>query len=360
MQLGEGQPRPRGVARGTTLLVATEVPHNPQMAVHTLEDQPKDTGNLVVHQHGGSGWLREHVTALRSWASTIAGAEVRLNDHPAIRPDNTRALNVDQLTLGQPDVRWHSADLNEGWLTPTGYYWIPEAWGHTSYDASGGGPCRHATSVALATDLIRTWAVAIPGTVPDRGEVAASLPLQYGIHRPWVHTVASEVIIHLLRHADRKRTTGVPTGAAKVVDQIPLRWLQDSMRVHGQHTKHLFWFASATSDHSNAILHKADWAASQDTILQNTPPGPGHAQLIIAGHDGQLDLRPATMQTLSRVAQQAQLDHALTHQGHTPLGAAHATAYVHARDLTAAATNQRALRARDGHTPVQRRLRNRK
>ena len=53
-------------------------------------------------------------------------------------------------------------------------------------------------------------------------------------------------------------------------------------------------------------------------------------------------------------------DHALTHRGHTPLGAAHATAYVHARDLTAAATNRRALRARDGHTPVQRRLRVRK
>ena len=63
---------------------------------------------------------------------------------------------------------------------------------------------------------------------------------------------------------------------------------------------------------------------------------------------------------LSTVAQQAQLDHALTHRGHTPLGAAHATAYVHARDLTAAVTNHRALPARDGHTPVQRRLRIRK
>ena len=66
------------------------------------------------------------------------------------------------------------------------------------------------------------------------------------------------------------------------------------------------------------------------------------------------------MQTLSTVGQQAQLDHALTHRGHTPLGATHATAYVHARELTAAATNHRALRARDGHTPVQRRLRIRK
>ena len=66
------------------------------------------------------------------------------------------------------------------------------------------------------------------------------------------------------------------------------------------------------------------------------------------------------MRTLGEVAQQAQTDHALTQRGHTPLGAAHATAYVDARDLTATATNRRALRARDGHTPVQHRLRVRK
>ena len=62
------------------------------------------------------------------------------------------------------------------------------------------------------------------------------------------------------------------------------------------------------------------------------------------------------MRTLGEVAQRVQTDHALTHRGHTPLGAAHATAYVHARDLGATPTNRRALRARDGHTPVQRRL----
>ena len=66
------------------------------------------------------------------------------------------------------------------------------------------------------------------------------------------------------------------------------------------------------------------------------------------------------MWTLGEIAQRAQTDHALTHRGHTPLGAAHATAYVHARDLTATATNHQALWARDGHTPVQRRLRVRK
>ena len=360
VQVGAGQPEPRGLPRGTALLVATGVPHDPHMAVHALEDHPEDTGHLVVHQRGGPAWLKEHVTALRSWASTVAGAEIRLHDHPAISPGDTRALSVDQLTPSHPDVRWHSADLNAGWLSPTGYYWIPEAWGHTSSDASGGGPCKHATSVALAADLTRTWAVAISGTVPDGEGMAASLPLHYGAHRPWVHTVDAEVILHLLRHADRERTTGVPAGAAKVVNQMPLRWLRDGLCARGQHAGHPFWYVRATSHHSDALLHKADWAASQDTVLQNTPPDPGHAQLIVAGRDGHLDLRPPTMRVLGEVAQRAQTDHALTHRGHTPLGAAHATAYVHARDLTAAATNRRALRARDGHTPVQRRLRVRK
>ena len=237
---------------------------------------------------------------------------------------------------------------------------MPEAWGQTSSNVLGGGPCRHATGVALAADLTRTWALAISGTVPEGEGVAAPLPLQYGIHRAWIHTVDAEVILHLLRHAERERATGVPAGAAKVVNQKPLRWLRDGLRGRGQHTEHPFWFARATSHHSDALLHRADWAASQDTIQQNTPPGPSHAQLIIAGHDGNLDLRRRTMYTLSTVAQRAQMDHALTHRGHTPLGAAHATAYVHARDLTATATNHRALRARDGHTLVQRRLRIRK
>ena len=50
VQFGAGQPRPRGLPRGTALLVVTEVPHDPHMAVHALEDQPEDTGHLVVHQ----------------------------------------------------------------------------------------------------------------------------------------------------------------------------------------------------------------------------------------------------------------------------------------------------------------------
>ena len=224
VQVGAGQPKPRGLPRGTALLVAMGVPHDPHMAVHALEDQPEDTAHLVVHQRGGLAWLKEHVTALRSWESTIAGA-----------------LSVDQLTPRHPDVQWHSADLNAGWLSPNGYYWIPEAWGHTSSDASGGRPCKHATSVALAADLTRRWAVTISGTVPDGEGVAASLPLQYGAQRPRVHTVDAEVILHLLRHADRERTTGVPAGAAKVVNQMPLRCLRDGLCARGRHTGHPFW-----------------------------------------------------------------------------------------------------------------------
>ena len=258
VQVGEGQPGHRGLPRGTTLLVATEVPHDPHMAVHTLEDQPGDMGHLVVHQRRGPAWLREHVGALRSWASTITGAEILLHEHPAIRLDDTRALSVNQLTPRHPNVRWHSADLNPGWLSPTGYYWIPEAWGHPSSEASVGGPCRHATSVALAADVTRTWAVAIRVTVPDREGVPASLPLQYGIHRPLFHTVDAEVIPHLLRHADRKWAMGVPAGAAKVVNQMPLRWLRDSLHVRGQHTEHQFWFARANSHRSDALLQKVN------------------------------------------------------------------------------------------------------
>ena len=84
VQVGDGQPRPSGHPRGTVLLVAPEVLHDPHMAVHALEDQPEGTAHLVVHQRGGPAWLKEHVTALRCWASTIARAEIRLHDDPAI------------------------------------------------------------------------------------------------------------------------------------------------------------------------------------------------------------------------------------------------------------------------------------
>ena len=153
----------------------------------------------------------------------------------------------------------------------------------------------------------------------------------------------AKVILYLLRHADRERTTGVSAGTAKEVNLMPLQWLQDRSRVRGHHTEHPFWLAQATSHPSDALLHTTDWAASQDTVLQNTLPGCSQAQLIIAGSGGHLDLRPRTMQALGAVAQCAQLDHTSTQRGHTPLGPVHATAYVHAQNLTAVATNHRAL-----------------
>ena len=36
VKVGSAQPRPRGLPRGTNLLVATAVPHDQHMAVHTL------------------------------------------------------------------------------------------------------------------------------------------------------------------------------------------------------------------------------------------------------------------------------------------------------------------------------------
>ena len=90
VQVGAGQPGPQGLPRGTTLLVATAVPHDLHMAVHTLENQPEDAEHLVVHQRGGPACL----TALRSWASTVTGAGVRFYHHPAARPNDTLALTV--------------------------------------------------------------------------------------------------------------------------------------------------------------------------------------------------------------------------------------------------------------------------
>ena len=100
---GGGRPTwaPR-LPRGTIPLVATAVPHDPQMAVHTLENQPEDAGHLVVHKRGGPAWLEEHLTALRSWASSVTGDEVRFHDQPAARLNDTTAPTVDQLTPATP------------------------------------------------------------------------------------------------------------------------------------------------------------------------------------------------------------------------------------------------------------------
>ena len=43
--------------------MATVVPDDPHMALHALEDQPKDAGSLVVHQRGGPAVRREHLMA---------------------------------------------------------------------------------------------------------------------------------------------------------------------------------------------------------------------------------------------------------------------------------------------------------
>ena len=45
-------------------------------------------------------------------------------------------------------------------------------------------------------------------------------------HAPTQCTPHTEVIHHLLRQADQDMTTGVPTGPAKVVDQLLLAWLR--------------------------------------------------------------------------------------------------------------------------------------
>ena len=78
--------------------------------------------------------------------------------------------------------------------------------------------------------------VAISGPVPDGDGVVVSRSLQYGTHRPRVHTVEAELILHLLRHADHEQTIGTHAGAAKAVNQMPVKWLQDSPRVRKQHT----------------------------------------------------------------------------------------------------------------------------
>ena len=158
VQVGAGQPRPRGLPRDTALLVVTELPHDEHMAVHAREDQPEDTAHLVVHQRGGPAWLREHVTALRSWASTIAGAEVRLHDRPAVCPGDTRPLSVDQLTPSHPDVRWHSADLNAVGSAPPGTTGSRRPWATPPLMRQGADPAS-TPSASLS-----------PPTSPARGQ----------------------------------------------------------------------------------------------------------------------------------------------------------------------------------------------
>ena len=207
----------------------------------------------------------------------------------------------------------------------------------------GGLPCPHLGS-------------GHPGYSARRGIFAASLPLQYGANRLCVHTVDAKVILQLLRHADNQRAAGVPAGTPKAVNQLLLKWLKEGLRLRERQTEHSLWLALATSHHSDALLHKANWAASQETVLQKVPLGASHAQLTVACDNGHVQLRQRTMRMLGAAAQAAQHSHASTHRGHTPLGRGYASAHVHAQDLTVAAANHQNLVARDGHTPVPRRL----
>ena len=196
-QVRAGQPSPRGLPRGATLPVATRVPPDPDMALHALEDQFEDAGHLVVHQRGGPAWLREYKTALRSWVSTVAAAEVWFHDHPAACPDSMLALVMDQLPPPRPrrpvalrgpqcgGAQPHWVLLAPRGLRPHILRCVRERAMQASH---GRRPCGHLCPHA--------------GTVPDREGMPASLPLQYGTYRSWVHTVDAEVIVQLLPHAN--------------------------------------------------------------------------------------------------------------------------------------------------------------
>ena len=130
---------------------------------------------------GGAPARRPGVAQGTCDGTSVLGRHDRRSGDPAARPPGNQPRRHQAAERGPTDPQPPRRPValrrpKAGWLSPTGYYWIPEAWGHTSSDASGGGPCKHATSVTLAADLTRTWAVAISGTVPDGEEVAASLP----------------------------------------------------------------------------------------------------------------------------------------------------------------------------------------
>ena len=77
VQVGAGQPQPQGLPLGATLRLAPAMLRSLHVALHALGDRPEHTGHLVVHQRGGSLWLLEHITPLRSWVSTVAGLGFR-------------------------------------------------------------------------------------------------------------------------------------------------------------------------------------------------------------------------------------------------------------------------------------------
>ena len=100
VQVGAGQPEPRGLPRGTALLVATGVPHDPHMAVHALEDRPEDTGHLVVHQRGGPG-----VAQGTCDGATVLGKHGRRSGDPAARPPGDQPRRHQGAERGPTDPR---------------------------------------------------------------------------------------------------------------------------------------------------------------------------------------------------------------------------------------------------------------
>ena len=149
-----------------------------------------------------------------------------------------------------------------GMAQPHKYHWILEAWGHTFSKASGGGPCRQATNIALGADLSRMWVLAIPGTVPDGEGLAASIPPLYGIHGLWVHTVDAQVILHLLQHADCKRTRGVPRAQRRRSTRWPCSGFRTACACANDTLSTHSGLPGPHPTTATRSLHKADWAAS--------------------------------------------------------------------------------------------------
>ena len=112
----------------------------------------------------------------------------------------------------------------------------------------------------------------------------------------------------------------MPPDSAKIVNQLPLTWLHEGLKRRLLHLEHSFRFTRANSHYSDVLLHKEDWAASQETVLQNTPPGGSQEWLVVAGESSHLELPSSTMPYLSKVAERVKRDDTSTHRGHTPKG----------------------------------------
>ena len=151
--------------------------------MHFIQYQhQRGRGMTFRYSYSLFAWGREHCCPHSSLGGLVGGTrertkkearrqarlrragEWRPTPHPSANPDRTMALGVDQLVPAHPDVLWHSAALNAGWFSPSKYYWVSESWGHTSSDASGGGPCWHTTCWGGGGDR--------KGRMPQKGQPA--------------------------------------------------------------------------------------------------------------------------------------------------------------------------------------------